>query len=82
MSRRTHTFRIAVLQRRKNSTLSTTLIFFHLADDAPYSMKDFQLARGDVDIEYGPWTQAAEGASLRSYKPPGKGIYGEPTRRV
>ncbi|EJK67173.1 hypothetical protein THAOC_11832, partial [Thalassiosira oceanica] len=38
-------------------------VFF--ADDAPYSMKDFQLARGDVDIEYGPWTQV-KGASIRS----------------
>ncbi|EJK49251.1 hypothetical protein THAOC_31894, partial [Thalassiosira oceanica] len=42
--------------------------------DAPYSMKDFQLARGDVDIEYGPWTQV-KGAGIRSHKPPGKGIY-------
>ncbi|EJK70080.1 hypothetical protein THAOC_08593, partial [Thalassiosira oceanica] len=28
-------------------------------------MKDFQLARGDVDIEYGPWTQV-KGTGIRS----------------
>ena len=54
---------------------SSTLL--HLADDAPYSMKDFQHARGDVDIEYGPWTPAGEGDALRPFKPPGNGTYGE-----
>ena len=28
-------------------------VFF--ADDAPYSMRDFQRKRGDVDVVYGPW---------------------------
>jgi hypothetical protein len=30
-------------------------VFF--ADDAPYSMKDFQLKRGDVDVVYGNWVE-------------------------
>ena len=28
-------------------------VFF--ADDAPYSMRDFQIKRGDVDVVYGEW---------------------------
>ena len=34
-------------------------VFF--ADDAPYSMRDFQLKRGDVDVLYGPWGRVKSG---------------------
>ena len=36
-------------------------VFF--ADDAPYSMRDFQMKRGDVDVVYGKWGKVVSGGS-------------------
>jgi len=42
-------------------------VFF--ADDAPYSMRDFQKKRGDVDIRYGKWKELEDdGEDLYSLK--------------
>jgi hypothetical protein len=42
-------------------------VFF--SDDAPYSMKDFQQKRGDVDVVYGCWKDVMDIPSLTSFKP-------------
>jgi hypothetical protein len=41
-------------------------VFF--SDDAPYSMKDFQQTRGDVDIVYGCWNEVTNVQDLSSFK--------------
>jgi hypothetical protein len=38
-----------------NSATQFFDVFF--ADDAPYSMRDFQKKRGDVDFVYGKWEE-------------------------
>ena len=35
----------------------------YFADDAPYSFKEFQSTKGDIDIEYGKWKRRAGGSS-------------------
>lgn len=49
------------------NTLEFFQVFF--SDDAPYSMKDFQQKRGDVDIVYGCWNEVTDVQSLSSFKP-------------
>jgi len=48
---------ICVIQSVELPYLNTTQQFFDVffADDAPYSFRDFQKKRGDVDIVYGKW---------------------------
>ena len=48
---------ICVIHSVKLPGLDSSSQFFNVffADDAPYSMKDFQKRRGDVDIDYEPW---------------------------
>ena len=41
-------------------------VFF--SDDAPYSMKDFQQKRGDVDIVYGSWNDVTDIQNLFSFQ--------------
>eukprot|EP00984_Skeletonema_dohrnii_P001875 scaffold625_cov169-Skeletonema_dohrnii-CCMP3373.AAC.12 len=41
-------------------------VFF--SDDAPYSMKDFQQKRGDVDIVYGSWNEVTDSQNLSSFQ--------------
>ena len=48
------------------NTLEFFQVFF--SDDAPYSMKDFQKTRGDVDIVYGVWTEVTDVHDLSSFK--------------
>ena len=38
------------------------------SDDAPYSMKDFQQKRGDVDIVYGSWNEVTDIQNLSSFQ--------------
>lgn len=42
-------------------------VFF--GDDAPYSMKDFQQKRGDVDVSYGLWEDVVDIQNLSSFQP-------------
>mmetsp|Transcript_12614 Transcript_12614/g.20791 ORF Transcript_12614/g.20791 Transcript_12614/m.20791 type:complete len:667 (-) Transcript_12614:17-2017(-) len=42
-------------------------VFF--SDDAPYSMKDFQQKRGDVDVVYGLWKDVVDIQNLSSFQP-------------
>ena len=42
-------------------------VFF--SDDAPYSMKDFQQKRGDVDVVYGLWKDVDDIQNLSSFQP-------------
>lgn len=48
------------------NTLEFFQVFF--SDDAPYSMKDFQKTRGDVDIVYGTWREVTDLHDLSSFK--------------
>lgn len=50
---------ICVIDKAELSGLNTTSQFFDVfyADDAPYSFRDFQKKRGDVDIVYGRWEE-------------------------
>ncbi len=53
---------ICVIHSVKLPGLDSTSQFFNVffADDAPYSMKDFQKRRGDVDIVYEPWEDCCQ----------------------
>jgi len=50
---------ICVIQSVELPYLNTTQQFFDVffADDAPYSFRDFQKKRGDIDIIYGKWEE-------------------------
>ncbi len=48
------------------NTIEFFQVFF--SDDAPYSMKDFQQKRGDVDIVYGTWKDVIDVQKLSSFK--------------
>ena len=52
---------ICVIQSVELPYLNTTQQFFDVffADDAPYSFRDFQKKRGDVDIVYGKWEECS-----------------------
>lgn len=54
---------ICVIQSVELPYLNTTQQFFDVffADDAPYSFRDFQKKRGDVDIVYGKWEECSNG---------------------
>ena len=62
---------ICVIQSVELPYLNTTQQFFDVffADDAPYSFRDFQKKRGDVDIVYGKWEECNED-TLNSTFPP------------
>lgn len=42
-------------------------VFF--SDTAPYNFREFQLQRGDKNVEYGPWTPVANGQAPLSMHP-------------
>jgi hypothetical protein len=48
---------ICVVRAVELAGLNAAAQFFDVffADDAPYSMRDFQKKRGDVDVVYGRW---------------------------
>ena len=50
---------VCVLESVKLVGLNSATQFFDVffADDAPYSMRDFQKKRGDVDVVYGKWEE-------------------------
>lgn len=48
-------------------------VFF--GDDAPYSFKEFQKKRGDLDINYGNWTDEVAKGPLSLHPPPGAGDF-------
>mmetsp|Transcript_23583 Transcript_23583/g.35065 ORF Transcript_23583/g.35065 Transcript_23583/m.35065 type:complete len:696 (-) Transcript_23583:118-2205(-) len=44
----------------------------YLADDAPYSLKEFQSTMGDIDIDYGKWERRSNNPATRhSFHPAG-----------
>jgi len=63
---------ICVIQSVELPYLNTTQQFFDVffADDAPYSFRDFQKKRGDVDIIYGKWEECSNEDTLDTTIPP------------
>jgi len=63
---------ICVIQSVELPYLNTTQQFFDVffADDAPYSFRDFQKKRGDVDIVYGKWEECSNEDTLNLKLPP------------
>ena len=63
---------ICVIQSVELPYLNTTQQFFDVffADDAPYSFRDFQKKRGDVDIVYGKWEECSNEDRLDLKLPP------------
>ena len=59
---------ICVIQSVELPYLNTTQQFFDVffADDAPYSFRDFQKKRGDVDIVYGKWEECSNEDTIDS----------------